>query len=374
MGLLRSVALHAIGTAYNLPIHIADRAAIARGRHLEIVRQFGDAGRITAPNIAIVALHPSAESIPFTLNLFRALREAEFFILAFSTGPLGKFSIDLVGKCDCLIERRPVGRDFGSYQMGLSIIADRADMSRIERLVLANDSMFYPQSFGGTVKRMTARHSGWSCLFENFEHHYHAQSFFQMFGPAVFQSEAFKKFWRKYIPFSSRTRAINRGEVGLSRALGKAAFFPDAEYSGARIVDDAIKSLHSTDNLDDTAAGLATMLGESWPRLLQRYRITTLGSKRNQGAFLADLAAEMSRRIERHNPTHCAALLSHHLFAAPIKRDLAYRDIFSIGTVMQQLRHYDDKEIAAIARDLRIKGNVSSIGCLRRLLHSAGCI
>jgi hypothetical protein len=62
--------------------------------------------------------------------------------------------------------------------MGLDWLKLKGKLDAAEFLALTNDSLFVPTPFSGRLQEFMRTSRSWYALFENFEHHYHTQSFF----------------------------------------------------------------------------------------------------------------------------------------------------------------------------------------------------
>jgi hypothetical protein len=372
----RRILRMAVGVIYDLRTHARDHLAMAQKLHLEIIRSSVSGIPTDMRRIAIVAIHPSEACLPFILNLLEALKASGSSRLVLSTKRLSaSLAEPLIEHSDRLIERHGIGRDFGSYQMGIGLLKEWGVYDSVDTLVLANDSMFYQSGFSETLSGML--NSDWSALFENYEIHYHAQSFFQVFGRPVLQSKAFNKFWGDYVPLSSRKHAIDNGEVGLSTKLIKAGYFPSVVYTSRRLMDALSKRYETGQDIDLVSKTLYATMGPRYAEMLRNLAVNQPSAmlERNASSLLeCTIASEIARRSETKNPTHTVGLLANVLLNAPIKRDIAYRGCATAGEVLRVASGYSPQEIACMERDFRIRGNPAMLTGLRRMLYNAGCI
>jgi hypothetical protein len=376
---------------YDLFTLVRDNIQLLRGQHRAVVseRSGGLPEQGAHARVAIMAMYAEDASAPFVKNLLRALNGQDFFILIISTKRLStRMSAEVLPLCHHLIERLPVGRDFGSYQMGLRWIETRPSLKSRDTVALVNDSLFYPQCIAATLKEVLARDESWLALFENYQYHYHAQSFFQIFRPDVFKSRAFTKFWRSYRPHSSRRHSINHGEVGFSRTLRKAGFVTTANFSSTRIASCVKDKLNDERCFAELNALLRLSDSIDYFKALRR----TVSSSAAAGSIsktppaLAevvsrDMISNLATLVETRNPTHQVGLLCNYLFGAPIKRDICYREygdsnrgMHSIADVLLLARFFEPDEMAAMSEDLRRKGVPASLRGLKRLLVKVGRI
>ncbi len=350
-------------------IVVAGRARKALGEHQGARGPLDD----EAARIAIVAVHPSEESMPSTINLLQALTANQFETIVLSTRVSERYRDALGAHCNTYIERYNIGRDFGAYAYALRRFMPR--LMGCEEVILCNDSLFVPRSFTETLNDLLSRKGDWLSLFECHEIHYHSQSFFQIFRKNAVRSRAFQLYWARYVPLSNRIHTIHKGEVGLSRALTKGGFFPSVAYTGRRTIVTAIERLRTK------PAGVTAVIQATFGNMLARVlapldrrteRSRGVTSEITEEAVFADLAGEISKRFENMNPTHGIGLLVNHLYEAPLKRDLAFRGTHSIGELVNLATGFSEEERSAMERDLRIRGVPSGIRGLRKMLYLTG--
>jgi hypothetical protein len=373
---------------YDFFTEIPDRIRIATNRHLEMLRTTVSEQRpaIDFSRTALVAIYPSAESLPFTINLLAALRQSQFHIIVLSTKRLSAdVTTQLLTHCDHLIERRPIGRDFGSYQGGLRLLKKWGVYDRIDTLVLTNDSMFYQSGFSSIVASIVGALPTWAAIFENYQIHYHAQSFFQVFGRQALSSAAFEKFWAAYKPLSSRRHAINKGEVGLTRAMRKAGFQPTAYYTSNRIINAMQRWIANSNDLSQLHRVMHAQWGSTYTDMLDSFDAPAPGTAVGQepppavdplqdADFASQIVRLIGYSVERHNPTHFAGVLANFLCGAPIKRDIAYRGTVTMGELLQIASGYSDAELAAMETDLRARGTPVMFRAFRKMLYHKGSL
>ena len=95
----------------------------------------------------------------------------------------------LLRQCHVVIERTDLGRDFGGYKDGISILFERK--ADIERLIIINDSLFFLE---GKVDELIAELNGEEDVIgmtEDFHLYYHIQSFALSFSRLVLTNRRF---------------------------------------------------------------------------------------------------------------------------------------------------------------------------------------
>jgi hypothetical protein len=383
MGILKNLRRERQLIAFDLQQHLKDVRAFARGEdHKLIAEGVGGAPDPATPKrVAVVATCPSDVSLFCTLNLVKALTDSGFYVLAISNKRLADTDRkQLLAQCHYLIERYNVGRDFGAYKIGIRWFADKGMLDKADYLALTNDSMFYTKSFSKQLAEFLTVDEQWYALFENYETHYHAQSFFQVFRKDVFNSASFRGFWNDYKPYSSRRHAIDQGEVLLSWTLRKAGFHVGVLYSSDRVCADVRKALSREPWDRDVVFALKHSMGHSFysiadedknAHVFEQTMIAEFDREVYVAAAADDLVHCLAHQIEVRNPTHSVALLCNILYEAPIKRDVVYRGVIHLGTLLTHCRGFDDQEKRRMRDDMKMRGTPQSLTYSLRLVRLA---
>ena len=170
---------------------------------------------------------------PYILAHLQALRALGGRIEFISNCPLPPAEVEKVRPLAAgVLLRENVGYDFGMWQDALA----RADLSRVDELVLTNSSVvgpFFP--LAPIVERMEA--TGWDFwgMTESWMFAHHLQSYFLVLKRPVVQSAALARFFGAVQPYRSKQQAIFSHELGLSTWLwengfrGGAAFPPERQ-------------------------------------------------------------------------------------------------------------------------------------------------
>jgi Rhamnan synthesis protein F len=385
-----------IASSFDIYCTIRDVIAVRiLRRHMRVLRDESSGGNdlATVRRIAVVALYPSDESVVFSCHLMAGLRALGFGIVGVSTRTVnGAMRATLLAHVDRLVERLPVGRDFGSYRLALDLLGmlDTPAAPACEELLLVNDSMYYRADCRKLIGKMVAEPQDIVAMFENFEKSYHAQSFFLLFRRKAFDSAAFRGFWRRYQPYSSRRHSITRGEVGLSRAMLRGGFRPQAYFNSTRVrrileevagaeVQYSLLDLLPVGNVSpDSFASFKTSV-EELNGLTQNAtpgRSANAMPGRNGNVplrlFWLRTIRDLTHLAETRNPTHILGLLLNTHAGAPLKRDVCYRGTFDISQVVASIAGFDMAERALIEADLRKRGLPGSLSMIRMLLWSRG--
>jgi len=324
-------------------IHVRNEFTRLRSERAGVLRDTSNTGRV-----AVVAIHPTDDSIPFTQNLLVALTANGFYVLVVYNKPMSAaLQAAIVPHCHHLIERFSVGRDFGAYKRGLIWLKEQGKLSDADVVVLANDSMFYPSCISETVSDMLSLSEDWVTLFENFQFRHHAQSFFLLFRRPVFESSCWRRFWDRYRPYSSRLHCIEEGEKRLSSALLKGGFFPHAIYNAVRVTT-TLRSLIDAENVRSGGITEILLRLHGDPRTpLQRH---------NRNRLIEDAILNLGSTMHHLNPTHAAGIIINVLLTAPLKRDLCYRGTYDMTQVIASVRGFTERELQAMISDLRRRG------------------
>jgi hypothetical protein len=315
------------------------------------VRHVTEGAAIKPPRkFFILVLFCNGDIPGFTRTLIDAIARSQFNLVAVSNGTLtAQARAKLLGKSCLFIERNNVGRDFGGYKDGVNIVLRR--FAEIDRLIIANDSVFYlPQGLDQLINSLDADDDVIG-ISESYKGFYHVASFLLSFGKRVVSNDAFIKFWRDYKPLESRQWAIFEGEGKLVQRLMRAGFRPRALYR----TEDLAREL-------DTVEGFKLL-----PAEIRRQLSDPLTPSRSLGGERA------ASEIIKHNQMHAVGFLFYKFKNLPlIKRDIVFREIYSLAEVESLLNGIDGPLRGEIIDDLRRRGGPEDFGYFRRLMHRHG--
>jgi len=154
----------------------------------------------------------------FAAHYLRQLTEAGFTVIFVSNAPrLSREAVDhLRPSCALILRRANVGYDFGALKDGIGQIPV---LERVDALLLVNDSVYGPfHPLKDIVTRMDGSADVWG-ITDSWEHQFHLQSFFLLFGRAAVQSPAFARFWSSVRYVQSKEWIIEKYEIGLTGTL-----------------------------------------------------------------------------------------------------------------------------------------------------------
>ncbi len=334
-------------------------------------------GRFFKGNGRFVVLVVYANStVPlFTRTFIDSLKASPFDLVVVSNGRLAPTAVsELLNVCCLLIERENIGQDFGGYKDGISIVSGR--FTRIERLVLANDSVFY---LNRGLDKLIADLNGeedFIGVSETYDHHYHVASFLMSFGPRVISNLEFRQFWKRYLPVGTRRWAIFQGEGALTAALLRSGFLPRVLF----------RAEHLEAQLRVCASGGAaktlSLLPPSSRRRVAKSLLHTNGPAATQPSANESVAACEPDRfagaviaaIMARNQMHAAGFLFREFLGLPlIKRDIFYREIYPLEEIRQALENVEPVMRDEILKDVQQRGSLKDFTMFRKILyrHSA---
>jgi hypothetical protein len=322
----------------------------------------------------------------------------------------------LLDKCNLLIERVDLGRDFGGYRDGIRILQRRCN--NIERLILLNDSLFYFENgLDALIGGLDGEHDVIG-MTEVFEHHYHMGSYAISVSRAVLQNPRFQRYWKRYRPIPTRRWSIHKGEVGLTRMLMKAGFKPHILYHGAQLTPymrsatwhELMTAIHFLPNdfrnrlfdyldqlrLVQTGAKLSAIdtLSRS-VRRLQRFdnprmtnlrlanttkllaisQLTTTTHSERERVARDNFVDRIISTITTRNQIHVGGFLFVRYLSMPaFKRDIFYREVYGFADIDEILASIKEPMRRDIMADLRQKGSQSHLKGLARILAKHGSI
>ena len=218
----------------------------------------------------------------FVLYYLRSLRDAGFTIIFVSNAskldPAGLAAVRALAHS--VLRRSNVGYDFGAYKDGISTIPD---LSKLEFLLLANDSVYGPFSpIADLLAGIDQGRAQFWGLTDSWEATYHLQSYFLLFGRRAVSHEAFRRFWRGVRYVNSKSYVIRKYEVGLSRSLMKAGMRGAALFSSR----EAIR--HVMDEVNSGALVNPALDDDSRKYLKRMHGVIERGAALNVSHFLWD--------------------------------------------------------------------------------------
>ena len=373
-----------------------------QGRRIKAVTQ-GNLDRKSS-NFAILALYMNGPLPDFTANVIAAIDASPLNLVVVSNTTLVPYlRAQLLQNCWLLIERANLGRDFGAYKDGISILLQ--SQKDVDRVILLNDSLFFFQK--GLTKLISdlCGPQEFIGVTEVLEFHYHVQSFMLSFGQHAIRTRQFRKFWRTYRPISTRRWSIHKGEIKLTRRLTKAGFRPHVLFQAAQLIAhlrpramrevlEAARLLPSRERLQlyrefDRIVGNENISLAEFEAISQGIRGISPGGGSRAGALAAIgsqletmdrwsfeiFANKLVAIIARRNQAHVGGFLFAKYLGLPvIKRDIFYRQIYSLEEIYRILTDFNEPLRDEVMSDLRRGGTAQHLKGLRRILTDHGSI
>jgi hypothetical protein len=294
----------------------------------------------------------------YVRNALEALAEAKVNVILVVNHPLnGAMEGQLIASCRQILIRDNTGFDIGGYQDATKWLRDNCS---VDRLLYLNDSVYYfREGLTDTFDRLANSKADVCSVFENWEFTYHVQSFCFSISRQVFDSPAFVNFWNNYLPVNSRLWAIQRGEIGLSKAIVPHSKSFEVIYS-PNDVRDKIGSLGQDELLQ---------INKYLPI---RIRFNDIGSTLQRQTIEDHLINQLSS----YSQIHTGGFLYRKFLGNPlIKRDLVYRAQFSIYDVEHCLKAIGHEDhLDEILSDMRRKGNGNQLPLLKKIQFMEGII
>ncbi|MDC9823938.1 rhamnan synthesis F family protein [Devosia sp. ZB163] len=328
-------------------------------RHGDVLskRQLRDA---TTGTFCVFHLFPRQKLPASAIRALKALEAQGVNLVIISNGAIPEADLPLIDSvAHTVIVRRNIGRDFGGYRTGVLHVLDTFQP---ERILIVNDSVFYRS--GGLEAFFTAlsdTSKDYVGAAENHEFGYHVGSYALGFGPRVFQSPHFRKFWENYQLSELRPKVIRTGEIALNRTvIGAIGVNPTVVYS-PRKLGEALAELPTTEliltasqmpghfnerdalrKLHQTASQWFETRGESSTNRDAPLPIEAAASlaDTDAGDVRRLVSANYRKQLERSlmdfvfrgSQIHWGALpLVKHLNCPIIKADLVLRGIYGVG-------------------------------------------
>jgi hypothetical protein len=304
----------------------------------------------------------------FTRNMIDAIARSPFnLILVSNSGLTPALRAELLPKCRLLIERKNIGRDFGGYKDGVGIALRK--FADIERLVIANDSVFFLDGLDGLIEAIDGRQD-FIGLSEVYEHHYHVGSFMLSFGRRVIESRAFRQFWHRYKPMATRRWAIFKGEGALTATLLRAGFRPHVLYRASHLRPHLCGTQEEVALLPIEVRGIIAGTGDPTPTTtLHKFGVLVkwLGSTNRPERALKETIVD---EIIARNQMHAAGYMFRKFLKMPmIKRDVFYRAVYSLEDLSDMVADQPAALRDEILADTKLRGNTADFGAYRKLLH-----
>ena len=265
--------------------------------------------------VAIVVLYPRGPLLESVTRLISTLVAEQYLVIAVvnKSSQSPEWLAALTQLNITLLSRPNVGRDFGAYRVGYLFAERQGLLKNARHLIFANDSIYYgPRSQAHIVELLKDEHP-WTAMFVNYELHTHAQSFFLRFSNELFSLPGFHQFWRDFYPSEKRMHNINQGEVKLTSTLITLGYTPHGFISADRILSSSLFG-------DFTEYEKQNIL-----RFCSAAELSQVPIERQ--AERQAIEALMRSQFFTKNITHAQGTLAARVLGAPLKLDLAARQL-----------------------------------------------
>jgi len=372
------------------------------------IREVVDGGIEKKSDVYFVFVLYTKSSLPaFTIGAFDAIARSPHNLIVVSNASLPPLlKAEVAEQCHKLIVRKNIGRDFGAYKDGINYVLEHHPEAN--RIVVMNDSVFFlRRSLDKLIADLTGPQD-FIGVTEVHQFHYHVQSFMLSFGRGVLTSAAFRRFWKRYLPVGSRRWAIHRGEIRLTRTLTRAGFRPHILFQAAHLlphlqsrpvreVMEATRLL-PTEVRGNLYANFLPVLGEKYSSDavssveaiasgIRRVHAGPFGTSQGVLPRINAQAASMEQwsfkifpnqivfSISQNNQMHHGGFLFIKYLGLPLlKRDIFYRELYTLEDVHQILSDVGEPLRDDILGDLRRAGSGANLRGLHRIMYRHGSL
>ena len=227
------------------------------------------------------------------------------------------------------------GLDFGAYKD--AIVYLRKQKSPVFRLLLMNDSVYvFRRGLQSLLERLLSDEFQVVAAYENWEKHYHFQSFCLAVSGDVVANPQFVEFWDSYRAIPIRRWCIDHGEVKLSERLRKVA----TRFSVCYRINDLLDLLES-----DREVSNLLLYREFVPKLTRGafpaddfLEVLSAADPAQRRIILRRAKERISSLLIIGSQTHTGAFFFPKFLASPfLKRDLVYREQFNLYEVERMM-------------------------------------
>jgi len=310
----------------------------------------------------------------YVINMLEGLRDQEVNTIVVSNHRLLPEQLaTLQGLAAEVLIRGNRGLDFGAYKDAILRLIRGA--REVRRLLILNDSAYvFRRGLAPLLKELLEDKYPVVSAYENWELHYHLQSFCIGLAGSIVYDPIFQQYWERYRPISIRRWCIHAGEVKLSKALRKIA-------QSFRIVFGVNDLL----GIVATDADVPTLLQyrEFFPRPIRRQFpsddvLSSLQrSKPDKRRIIIQRLKEVfSEGLALRAQAHTGAFFFLKFRSSPfLKRDIVYRELFSVYEVERMLAELGyEAESQAILDDMRRRGTAAHLTGFEKRQYRLGII
>ena len=310
----------------------------------------------------------------YVLNMLHGLRDHQVNTIIVSNHKLGPDQrASLQTLSNQVLVRGNKGLDFGAYKDAVLYLTDRK--KAITRLVLLNDSVYvFRRGLNELLKALLADKYQVVSAYENWELHYHFQSFCISIAGSIINDPIVQRFWNEYRPISIRRWCIDFGEVKLSAALRKAA----SSFKIVFGINDLIAEMANK-------ADLPTLLQyrEFIPAPVRGHvpsdevlSVLQGSQPAKRDIVMRRFTESLSSLLALRAQVHTGGFFFTKFLGSPfMKRDIVYRELFSIYEVERMLFELGYKaERQPILDELRGRGTAAHLRGFKQRRYRLGLI
>lgn len=320
--------------------------------------------------VLVFACYPKVPVEQSTVEVLKQFAAKGTQIVAVSTAAFPDSLRTQLGEfASAIIEMPNIGRDFGGYQQAVFYITRTLGLENVSRLIFLNDSIYFfsKANTATLVDAMLDDASAYVGCNENFNSHYHVGSYFFAIAGSVANSKAFRRFWQRYLPLSTRAHSISAGEVGITRAIISQGYVPKVLYQVGDIAEEVIDLVIRRDGSEDHLLSLPSrrhVLSDA-----RRYADIAEVSHDDPTigrAFASVTAAREADRLmeflQNHNQVHNLALLFAKYAGMPfVKKDVVYRGMFLISDLVRFSVQENIDTAEAVTMMLRLRKTPATV-------------
>ena len=324
---------------------------------------------------AVYVLWQPGGTVPwYVLNTLESLRDHQVNTIVVSNHELTSAQLaTLQGLAARVLVRGNKGFDFGAYKDAILTLAEGE--KPITRVLIFNDSVYvFKRGLSQLIEELLSDRYDVVAAYENWELHYHFQSFCIGISGRVFAHPRMLAFWQSYRPISIRRWCINSGEVRLSHTLRKIT-------TNFRIV-------FGINNLLDcltSEADLATILQyrEFVPRPIRKgfpeddlLSVSEEADAKERTVILRRLKERLSDLLMLRAQSHTGAFFFPKFLSSPfLKRDIVYRELFTVYEVERMLLELGlTEELPSITDEIRRRGTAAHLRGVAKRRYRLGLI
>jgi rhamnan synthesis protein F len=315
------------------------------------------------------------KTIPwYVLNMLEALKRHQVNTIVVSNETLSAEQLaTLKPLCAEVLVRGNKGLDFGAYKD--AVLRRMKDKSSISRLLFLNDSVYvFRRGLDDLLDALLSEDTPIVAAHENWEKHYHFQSFCLGLSGELLRDPKVEKFWRQYRPISIRRWCIDEGEVKFSETLRKVATRFHVVYR----INDLLDLLGS-----DREIQSLLLYREFVPKLMRKafpddefLEDLKSADPALRNVILKRTKERISNLLIMGSQVHSGAFFFPKFLGSPlVKRDLVFREQFNLYEVERMLSELGVvEELPMIADDIRRRGTGGHLKGLKRRRYRLGLI